>query len=112
MSSVSGNGAVAIANDCSSNCLLFLCRSPPTDLEIVTFTTFQNIGGMIMLYDTKLCGKRIQLLRKQKKLTQLQLAMRVNSTDKHIGGIGKEYDLHPLIFLWRLRRSFMFHLII
>ena len=87
MSSVSGNGAVAIANDCSSNCLLFLCRSPPTDLEIVTFTTFQNIGGMIMLYDTKLCGKRIQLLRKQKKLTQLQLAMRVNSTDKHIGGI-------------------------
>lgn len=40
-----------------------------------------------MIYDTKMCGKRIQLLRKSKMLTQLQLAMRVRSTDKHIAGI-------------------------
>ncbi len=41
MSSVSGNGAVAIANDCGSNRLLFLCRGPPPVLEIVTLQIFR-----------------------------------------------------------------------
>ena len=40
-----------------------------------------------MYYDPKLCGKRIQLLRKQKKLTQLQLSLRINVTEKHLAGI-------------------------
>ena len=41
MSSVSGNGAVAIANDCSSNRLLFWGRGPPPVLEIVTLQLFR-----------------------------------------------------------------------
>lgn len=37
-----------------------------------------------MSFDSKMVGKRIQLLRKQKGLTQLQMSFRVNISEKHI----------------------------
>ena len=40
-----------------------------------------------MYYDPKMCGKRIQVLRKKKGLTQLQLSFKINVSESHLRAI-------------------------
>lgn len=40
-----------------------------------------------MYYDPKMCGKRIQVLRKKKGLTQLQLSFKINVSESHLRSI-------------------------
>lgn len=40
-----------------------------------------------MYFDMKMCGKRIQVLRKKKGLTQLQMTFKVNVSEDHLKSI-------------------------
>ena len=40
-----------------------------------------------MHFDPKMCGKRIQVLRKKKGLTQLQLSFKINVSESHLRAI-------------------------
>ena len=40
-----------------------------------------------MYFDPKMCGKRIQVLRKKKGLTQLQLSFKINVSESHLRAI-------------------------
>ena len=40
-----------------------------------------------MYFDMKMCGKRIQVLRKKRGLTQLQMTIKVNISEDHLKSI-------------------------
>lgn len=40
-----------------------------------------------MYFDMKMCGKRIQVLRKKRGLTQLQITFKVNISEDHLKSI-------------------------
>ena len=40
-----------------------------------------------MYFDMKMCGKRIQVLRKKRGLTQLQMTFKVNISEDHLKSI-------------------------
>lgn len=40
-----------------------------------------------MDFDPKMCGKRIQVLRKKKSLTQLQLSFKINVSESHLRAV-------------------------
>ena len=73
------NGAPVLARNCEIGCASFVSgdiprnHSPPGFLEF-SFSKFQETGGNDMYYDQKESGKRIAALRKEKGLTQEQLA--------------------------------------
>lgn len=48
---------------------------------------FQELEEIKMYFDPKMCGKRIQVLRKKKGLTQLQLSFKINVSESHLRAI-------------------------
>ena len=83
------NGAPVLARNCEIGCASFISgdiprnHSPPGFLEF-SFSKFQEIGGNDMYYDQKESGKRIAALRKEKGMTQEQLAERLNVSGRAI----------------------------
>ncbi|MDD7641041.1 MAG: helix-turn-helix transcriptional regulator [bacterium] len=86
------NGAPVLARNCEIGCASFISgdiprnRSPPGFLEF-SFSKFQETGGNDMYYDQKESGKRIAALRKEKGLTQEQLAEKLNISTSTLGKI-------------------------
>ena len=83
-------GAGAFAHSCKGVCSLFLfyadpqCRSPPPSLKF-RFSNFKNTEDIGMYYDLRESGLRIKKLRKQKGLTQEQLADKLNISTSNLG---------------------------
>ena len=81
------NGAPVLARNCEIGCASFISgdiprnRSPPGFLRF-SFSKFQE-----MYYDQKESGKRIAALRKEKGLTQEQLAEKLNISTSTLGKI-------------------------
>lgn len=48
---------------------------------------FQELEEIRMYFDPKMCGKRIQVLRKKKGLTQLQLSFKINVSESHLRAV-------------------------
>ena len=61
-------------------------RSPPSVFDFAT-SKIQKHGGTKMYYDLKECGARIQALRKEKGMTQEQLATKLNINTDSLGKI-------------------------
>ena len=61
-------------------------RSPPLVFEF-SISNFKNTEEIRMFYDLKESGARIQALRKQKGLTQEQLAEKLNINTNSLGKI-------------------------
>ncbi|MEE0965141.1 MAG: helix-turn-helix transcriptional regulator [Ruminococcus bromii] len=86
------NSAPVLARNCEIRCASFISgdvprnHSPPGDLEF-SFSKFQEIGGTRMYYDQRESGKRIAALRKEKGLTQEQLAEKLNISTSTLGKI-------------------------
>lgn len=86
------NGAPVLARRCENECASFISgdiprnRSPPGFLDF-SFSKFQEIGGNDMYYDQKESGKRIAALRKEKGMTQEQLAEKLNISTSTLGKI-------------------------
>lgn len=83
-------GVGAFVHSCKGVCSLFLfyaipqCRSPPPSLKF-RFSNFKNTEDIRMYYDLRESGLRIKKLRKQKGLTQEQLADKLNISTSNLG---------------------------
>lgn len=59
-----------------------------------------------MYFDAETCGKRIQGLRSQKKLTRLQLSFKLNVSERHLGSIERGEKVASLDILIEMAEFF------